>query len=94
MCAIEPNPEGEVLGGAFPFGHQCPLCASQSVLGHMKFRDPHGMDRTDPDLFECSSRRHSFAVEGDRCVRLLASEGRLQRQKRLFSAHHGRLREV
>jgi hypothetical protein len=59
----------------------------------MKFLDPHGVDRVDPDLFECANRLHSFVREGGR-VRLLASEGRLDRQRRVFAMREGRLEEI
>lgn len=42
----------------------------------MKFRDPHGVDRVDPELFECAAKRHSFTI-GTHGLRLLASDGKM-----------------
>ena len=59
----------------------------------MKFLDPHGVARIDPDLLECANRLHSFVRERA-TVRLLASERTLARQTRAFAMRDGKLAEL
>jgi hypothetical protein len=41
----------------------------------MRFLDPHGRERLDAEVFECSSQRHTFLWNGSR-LRLLAEDGK------------------
>lgn len=65
-------------------GQTCPVCAGRdSVLDFMRFLDPHGGERIDNDIFECSARKHTFVyVEGD--LRLLAADGKRCRDRKVF----------
>lgn len=64
-------------------GAQCPVCKNPSTLDFMRFQDPHGGERVDSDIFECSSRKHTFVVN-TAGIRLLASEGQRVREKVIF----------
>ena len=55
-------------------GQSCPVCTGQGVtLDFMRFLDPHGAERLDSEIFECSARRHTF-VYAEGGLRLLAAE--------------------
>jgi hypothetical protein len=56
-------------------GRRCPLCTDGVVLDFMRFLDPHGRERLDSEVFECSSQRHTFLWNGSR-LRLLAEDGK------------------
>lgn len=62
----------------------CPVCAGrESTLDYMRFLDPHGGERIDTDIFECSARKHTFVLaEGG--LRLLAADGKRCRDRKVF----------
>ncbi len=83
MCTLPPRTEKNIGKPAEAVGVQCPLCDSSSPLGYMKFLDPHGVDRVDPGLFECASKRHSYTL-GRGMLRLLAGDGARPKTRREF----------
>lgn len=93
MCTVPPVTEKNLGRPADVVGLECPLCEGGSVLGYMKFLDPHGVERVDPDLFECASRRHSFMLGGG-ALRLLAADGARSRERRLFQREGDAWREA
>lgn len=65
-------------------GMPCPACAQRdSSLDYMRFLDPHGAERVDQEIFECSGRRHTFVFTGDG-LRLLAADGKRCRDRKVF----------
>ncbi len=85
MCTLPPQTEKNIGQPAAAAGLQCPLCESGSALGYMKFRDPHGVDRVDPGLFECAAKRHSYTLAANgAALRLLAADGARPWAKRQF----------
>lgn len=65
-------------------GHCCPACASnESTVDYMRFLDPHGAERIDQEVFECSARRHTFVLAEDG-LRLLAADGKRCRERKVF----------
>lgn len=55
----------------------------ESTLDFMRFLDPHGGERVDSDIFECSARRHTF-VYAEGGLRLLAADGKRCRDRKVF----------
>jgi len=55
----------------------------------MRFLDPHGVERVDPDIFECSARRHTF-TRTPSGIRLLSSDGARARQREMFTLNGAR----
>jgi hypothetical protein len=76
MCTMKPVTEKSISVPVPFIGLPCPLCNGTSRITYMKFRDRHGMDRIDPELFECSEKQHSYTAT-TRGLRLLASQGKL-----------------
>lgn len=74
-----------VKDGARKFvGQVCPVCTGKdSTLDFMRFLDPHGGERIDSDIFECSTRKHTFVVNEDG-LRLLAADGKRCRDRKVF----------
>ena len=44
------------------------------MLDYMRFLDPHGVERVDAEVFECTAQRHTYAST-PAGVRLLAADG-------------------
>lgn len=84
MCQTNPIAPDAFNAGSAIAGSQCPLCEDKSPLDFMKFRDPHGVDRIDPELIECAGKRHSFTIESNG-IRLLAADGALAKQVQVFA---------
>lgn len=65
-------------------GASCPAChAGESTLDYMRFLDPHGAERVDQEIFECSCHRHTFVVT-DGGLRLLAADGKRVRDRKIY----------
>ncbi len=65
-------------------GLTCPVCAGkEATLDFMRFLDPHGAERIDVDIFECSARKHTYVVS-EEGLRLLAAEGKRCRDRKVF----------
>jgi len=64
-------------------GQTCPMCGGSTTLDFMRFLDPHGAERIDHDIFECSARRHTY-VFADGGLRLLAADGKRCRDRKVF----------
>lgn len=65
-------------------GQTCPMCnGRESTLDFMRFLDPHGGERVDSEIFECSARRHTF-VYAEGGLRLLAADGKRCRDRKVF----------
>lgn len=56
----------------------------------MRFLDPHGVERVDPEVYECSAKRHVFA-QADQGVRLLAADGVRPKERQVYVAANGEL---
>lgn len=93
MCTIPPQTEKNIGRPAEVVGLNCPLCSDPSILGYMRFLDPHGVERVEANLFECAPRRHSFTL-GKGVLRLLASDGTRPRERREFRLQDNRLVEA
>ncbi len=93
MCTTPPTTERSLGQPAEAVGIQCPLCENASLLSYMKFLDPHGVNRVDPELFECASKRHSYMLSGGE-LRLLAGDGVRPKTRRLFRRIESGLAEV
>lgn len=93
MCVVKPVTEASLGGKSEVCGLPCPLCSEQSSIGYMRFLDPHGVERVDQDIFECTARRHSFTrAQGG--LRLLAADGERARERRRFVLGEQRLVEI
>jgi hypothetical protein len=76
MCTTKPVTENSIQDLRGIIGLDCPLCADGTRLAYMQFLDPHGVMRVDPELFECTAKRHSYTT-GTQGLRLLASDGKM-----------------
>ena len=91
MCSTMPVTEDSLAGSPRDVvGLQCPLCESQSPIGYMKFRDPHGVDRVDSEVFECAAQRHTYTVTANG-LRVLAADGVRPKPTVQFSLNQGSL---
>lgn len=61
------------------------------MLDYMRFLDPHGVERVDAEVYECTAKRHSFTATDGGGVRLLASDGSRPKQRESYVVTDGRL---
>jgi len=84
MCKVTVKPEASAQSLSV-VGRECPACHNRgSKLDNMRFLDPHGMQRVDDDIFECSAHRHTFVLDAAG-LRLIASDGQRERERRTFA---------
>jgi hypothetical protein len=91
MCTTVPTTIRNVDPSEFR-GLSCPCCpeGAGSRLEYMRFLDPHGVERVDRDILECSISRHVFRVRQGR-LRLVASDGARIHPAKSFDLLNGRL---
>lgn len=49
----------------------------------MHFLDPHGQERFDQDIYECSAKRHTYVIAEDG-LRIIAADGKRCRERKVF----------
>jgi hypothetical protein len=59
----------------------------------MRFLDPHGVERVDREVFECTQKDHIFRLVGAE-LRLIASGGQRLSRPRKFVLENGCLVEL
>jgi hypothetical protein len=94
MCTTAPTTLRNVEPAVFR-GLACPVCApdQDSRLDYMRFLDPHGVERVDREILECSRARHVFRTRNGQLL-LVASEGtRIHPPRRFVVAEGGGLQE-
>ncbi len=86
MCVTKPTTEASLGEKSEVCGLPCPVCEGASKVNYMRFLDPHGVERVDRDIFECTTKRHTFtrAAGG---LRLLAADGERAKDRQLFKAN-------